>query len=233
VIAIDPTHHQAWSALGGIFAKKRMKREALFAFREACKLQSHNAELWMHAALAALDLGHFHEAIYAAKLSLDYGGAPAPQISSLVAQAVVKDLKDAGDGRRTRMLVDRCRALLMLSTQRAPTHAVHWEARLHLEQKCGASDEGAATREVLEEQLEAYKAHAPWKTNNDALEQVAEVAAQLVESQLESGEVPLLRKAKATVDALLYAAGEKLAASPGCEQLRMLMSRIQRHDDDD
>jgi hypothetical protein len=121
----------------------------------------------------------------------------------------------------------------MLSTQRAPTHAVHWEARLHLEQKCGASDEGAATREVLEEQLEAYKAHAPWKTNNDALEQVAEVAAQLVESQLESGEVPLLRKAKATVDALLYAASEKLAASPGCEQLRMLMSRIQRHDDDD
>ena len=42
------------------------------------------------------------------------------------------------------------------------------------------------------------------------------MAAQLVESQLESGEVPLLRKAKATVDALLYAASEKLAASPGC-----------------
>ena len=116
--------------------------------------------------------------------------------------------------------------------ERAPTHAVHWEARLHLEQKCGASDDGSAAREVLQEQLDAYKAHLPWKTNNDALEQVAEVAAQLVESQLESGEVPLLRAAKAMVDAMLYAASEKLAASPGCEQLRMLMSRIQRHDDD-
>ena len=58
------------------------------------------------------------------------------------------------------------------------------------------------------------------------------MAAQLVESQLENGDVPLLRAAKAMVDALLYEASEKLAASSGCEQLRMLMSRIQRHDDD-
>lgn len=231
VIAIDPTHHQAWSALGGIFAKKRMKREALLAFREACKLQSHNADLWMHAALAALDLGHFHEAIYASKLSIDFGGAPAPQISSLLSQAVAKDLKDEGDGRRTRLLLDRCRVLLKASTGRAPIHAVHWEARLHLEEKCG-DDDGASVREVLAEQLEAYKKYMSWKTDNADLEQVAEVAAQLVEKQLDSGDLELFRAAKVMVDKLLYEASEKLAASPGCEQLRMLMSRIQRHDDD-
>lgn len=35
VIALDPTHYQAWSSLGGLFAKAKMKREALFAFRQA------------------------------------------------------------------------------------------------------------------------------------------------------------------------------------------------------
>ena len=39
VVAIDPSHHQAWSSLGGLLSKKRLKREALFAFREACKLR--------------------------------------------------------------------------------------------------------------------------------------------------------------------------------------------------
>ena len=63
------------------------------------------------------------------------------------------------------------------------------------------------------------------------LERLGEVAAQLVEKQLESGDVALFKQAKTLVDKLLYAASEKLAATPGCESLRMLMSRIQRHDD--
>jgi len=41
------------------------------------------------------------------------------------------------------------------------------------------------------------------------------------------------REVKKLVDELLYAASEKLAASPGCESLRMLKSRVARHDDDD
>ena len=31
---------------------------------------------------------------------------------------------------------------------------------------------------------------------------------------------------------LLHAASDKLAATPGCESLRMLKARIHRHDDD-
>jgi hypothetical protein len=65
-----------------------------------------------------------------------------------------------------------------------------------------------------------------------ALSACACACAQLVEVQLESGDVALLRAAKKTVDDLLHKASEKLAATPGCESLRMLMARIQRHDDD-
>lgn len=91
VVVLDPSHHQAWSALGGLFAKKRMKREALYAFREACKLCGNSSDLWMHSGLAALDLGRFEETVYAAGMSLKLGGSPAPQISSLLAQAFARD----------------------------------------------------------------------------------------------------------------------------------------------
>ena len=84
VIALDPTHYQAWSALGGLFAKARMKREALYAFRGACKLRGDQPDLWTHAALAALDVGHFEEAIFCSQRAVGLGGAPAPQVSSLV-----------------------------------------------------------------------------------------------------------------------------------------------------
>ena len=56
---------------------------------------------------------------------------------------------------------------------------------------------------------------------------------QFVEMLLDSGESADLREAKKLVEALLYEASEKLAATPGCESLRMLQARIRRHDDDD
>ena len=231
VISIDPTHHQAWSAPGGIFAKKRMKREALFAFREACKLQSHNAELWMHAALAALDLGHFHEAIYAEAL-LDYGGAPAPQISSLLAQAVAKDLKDEGDGRRTRLLLDRCRILLVASTQRVPTHAVHWDAR-----GCTSSKSAARTTAPLRARcwrsswrrtrrtcrgrrtMPRWSRSLRWRHSSSRVSWKARRGAPAACSEGDAGRAAVRSQREA----------RRVAR---CEQLRMLMSRIQRHDDD-
>ena len=56
-----------------------------------------------------------------------------------------------------------------------------------------------AAREVLRAQLAAYKTYLPWKKENDALETVAEVAAQIVESQLESAELSEFKAAKAMV----------------------------------
>ena len=45
-------------------------------------------------------------------------------------------------------------------------------------------------------------------------------------------ELPLFKEAKVLVGDLLYAATKKLSATEGCEQLRMLESRIKRHEDD-
>jgi len=101
VITLDPTHYQAWSSLGGLFARQKMKREALYAFRQACALRSDNWQLWQHAALAALDVGLFEESIFSAGRSLSLNGPPAPQISSLISQAVAKDIKGT-DGRCAR-----------------------------------------------------------------------------------------------------------------------------------
>ena len=57
--------------------------------------------------------------------------------------------------------------------------------------------------------------------------------AQLVELQLECGEADEFKQAKALVTRVLYAARAKLEASQGCDSLKMLMTRITRHDDDD
>ena len=231
VVAIDPSHHQAWSSLGGLLSKKRLKREALFAFREACKLRGDSWQLWQHLTLAALDVGSFEEATYAAARSLSLGGPPAPQVSSLIAQAVARDIKDAGaDGTRsTRRLLPKARQLLAASSQAMPTDALHWDAWLHLETQCGGFTEVC---ECLRSRLEAGKQHTPWKSEPEALDALSEVAAQLVEKLLESGERAHLKEAKTTVESLLRDASEKLAATPGCESLRMLIARIRRHDDD-
>eukprot|EP00900_Chrysochromulina_parva_P015930 jgi/Chrpa1/24338/Chrysochromulina_OHIO_Genome00025696-RA len=138
VITLDPTHYQAWSSLGGLFARQKMKREALYAFRQACALRSDNWQLWQHAALAALDVGLFEESIFSAGRSLSLNGPPAPQISSLISQAVAKDIKGT-DGRYARRLLPKARELLANSASAQPNEPVHWEARLHLEKQCGST----------------------------------------------------------------------------------------------
>jgi tetratricopeptide (TPR) repeat protein len=171
VITLDPTHYQAWSSLGGLFARQKMKREALYAFRQACALRSDNWQLWQHAALAALDVGLFEESIFSAGRSLSLNGPPAPQISSLISQAVAKDIKgtDGRCARRScprrasclhvlttaparalslslphryaRRLLPKARELLANSASAQPNEPVHWEARLHLEKQCGSTKE--------------------------------------------------------------------------------------------
>ena len=210
--------------------------QALYAFREAARLRGDDRELLGHCALAALDVGLFEEALYHAGRALALGGTPLPQVSSLVAQAVAKDLK-ASDGTKTRRLLEKAHVLLEDYCAAAPTSAVHWEARLHLEQHCGGAGGAAAgaagVKRTLRLQLAAYRNHAPWTSDAATLGAVVEVAAQLVEALLDKGDAAHVQAARKMVDGLLYAASEKLAASPGCESLRMLQSRIKRHDDDD
>lgn len=73
--------------------------------------------------------------------------------------------------------------------------------------------------------------HTPWRSDPAALDALSEVAAQLVERQLDAGDPALLKAARVLVDKLLYEASDKLAATPRCDNLRHLMAKIQRHDD--
>jgi hypothetical protein len=384
VITLDPTHYQAWSSLGGLFARQKMKREALYAFRQACALRSDNWQLWQHAALAALDVGLFEESIFSAGRSLSLNGPPAPQISSLISQAVAKDIKGT-DGRcarrscprrasclhvlttaPTRSLslslfptgtrvgscprrasclptarvpsrMSRCTgrrdctsksnagqprrcacpppsptlgcpptlapphphlspsplamALLLLPPDTNPEDDDHLfveeptiaaetlifarqsdsrgspflaaeaaEAAIlrHLCRRPAASPRHVHTRaafpppplppspplsltapcvqvrECLAAQLGAYREHmGDWVSETKTLDVVSEVAAQLVEAKLASGDVAEYRSAKRIVEEMLHQASERLAASPGCENLRMLLATCNRHLDDD
>jgi tetratricopeptide (TPR) repeat protein len=227
VVALDATHHQAWSSLGGLFAKRKMKREALYAFREACRLRGDDAQLWQHAALAALDVGFFEEALYLASRNLALGGSPLPQVSSLLAQAVASDVAGT-DGRRARRLLERTRTLLAQSCAARPTDAIHWEARLHLDEKCGTEKD---TKGTLREQLGAYQRNAPWKEDASTLDTTVEVAAQLVEKLLDSGDHAEFVEARKLVEHMYHHASDKLAATQGAESLRMLQAKIQRHGD--
>ena len=56
--------------------------------------------------------------------------------------------------------------------------------------------------------------------------------AQLVEAQLDRNDVDEVRASRKLVQTIEYEAREKLAATEGCEQLRMLLSRFERHMDD-
>jgi hypothetical protein len=385
VITLDPTHYQAWSSLGGLFARQKMKREALYAFRQACALRSDNWQLWQHAALAALDVGLFEESIFSAGRSLSLNGPPAPQISSLISQAVAKDIKGT-DGRCARRSCPRrasclhvlttapARSLSLslfptgtrvgscprrascLPTARVPSRMSRctgrrdctsksnagqprrcaWRplpsptlgcpptlapphphlsplalvmARLLLPPDTNPEDDDhlfveeptiaaetlifarqsdsrgspflaailrhpppplppprslasprahailpsflpppplspspplsltapcVQVRECLAAQLGAYREHmGDWVSETKTLDVVSEVAAQLVEAKLASGDVAEYRSAKRIVEEMLHQASERLAASPGCENLRMLLATCNRHLDDD
>ena len=89
-------------------------------------------------------------------------------------------------------------------------------------------------RECLAAQLGAYREHmGDWVSETKTLDVVSEVAAQLVEAKLASGDVAEYRSAKRIVEEMLHQASERLAASPGCENLRMLLATCNRHLDDD
>jgi len=77
------------------------------------------------------------------------------------------------------------------------------------------------------------RASTEWTKDAAALDAVSEAAAQLVEARLDSGCEPgELKRLGATVDELVYAAAERLAATAGSEGLRMVQARLRRHLED-
>ena len=229
VVSLEPQHYQAWSSLGGLFSKARMKREALFAFREASKLRGDSWQLWQHVALSALDNFSIDEALFAATRSLETGGAPLPQISSLVCQAVAQDVK-CYDDRTAGRLYPKAKVLIETSCRKKPEEQTHWASLLHLETKCGSR---AGVRAALTLQVEELRRATNWKTDPDSLHAFAEVVAQLVEAKLEHNELEEVREVRKLVVQLEFEAREKLEASEGGEELRMLLARLKRHMDDD
>jgi len=123
-----------------------------------------------------------------------------------------------------------CNVTFAAPAPKEPTEQRHWEVRLFLENECGSR---AELRAVHKEQMCALRAATNWRSDAGTLETFSEVVAQLVELQLESGDDVEIREAKRTVDELVYQASEKLEASPGCEALKMLQQRLNRHIDDD
>ena len=102
--------------------------------------------------------------------------------------------------------------------------------RLFLERECGSR---AELRAVHKEQVCTLRAATNWKSDAQTLDTFSECVAQLVELQLECGEGSEVKEAKGLVDELVYQAGERLQACAGFESLRMLQTRLKRHDDDD
>ena len=95
VIAIDPTQLHAWAHLGALFQKKKLKREALYAFREVTRLRGDDWRHWQNRALSAVSLAHFEEALFCARRSMEAGGPADAEVTSLVAQALHKRLPAA------------------------------------------------------------------------------------------------------------------------------------------
>ena len=210
-----------------LFSRAKQKREALVAFREACRLRPGAWQMWQNASLAAAELRHFGEAIYRAREALARGGTPDVDAAPILASAVANNLV-ATDGQRARKWLPEIRALLAACCERAPNHPASWETRVFLERKCGGP---AELRECMEGRLMALRTSTPWRTDSAALSEVAEVAAQLVELELDDTDEKRIRSVQATAAALLHAAEEHLPATEGAESLRMLVTRLHRHVD--
>ena len=229
VVALDPSHFQAWSNLGVLFNRDGQKREALYAFREACRLRGDQWQLWQQQAATAIELGCFELALFACTKASETGGPPSVQAASIIVQAVAKDLRTA-EGSRAGRLLPRARALCEANCAKEPDVNAHWEVRLHLERECGTR---ADLRQALKEQVAALENSTLWETDVKALDEFSEAVAQLVELQLECGEAGEFKAAKSLVTRTLYAARAKLEASAGCDSLKMLAARLARHDEDD
>mmetsp|Transcript_39360 Transcript_39360/g.124140 ORF Transcript_39360/g.124140 Transcript_39360/m.124140 type:complete len:175 (-) Transcript_39360:198-722(-) len=171
----------------------------------------------------------YSEAIFRGRRALETGGAPDPVLAAVLADAVVKDTR-AADMTGARRLLPQLRTLLCLYTSAQPGAAQLWQTALYVERKCGGSAEVAP---LLVGHLAALRASTEWTKDAAALDAVSEAAAQLVEARLDSGCEPgELKRLGATVDELVYAAAERLAATAGSEGLRMVQARLRRHLED-
>ena len=228
MVSLDPQHPQAWASLAALFARAKQRKEALFAYRESCRLQPAAPAFWMGAAMICFELALFEEAVFRAKRALEMGSPPDAELASLLAQAAAKGVSSS-EGASGRRLAPRVQELCALHCAKEPGAPKHWAVRAHLARECGPPDE---RRAALLGQLEALRARPEWRTEAEALDQLSEVAAQLVEARLEGGDMAQAAEARAMVDALLHGATEHLAATQGADGLRMLKTRLDRHFED-
>jgi len=231
VVAADPSHYQAWACLGQLFARSKMKREALFAYREASRLRPDEHQLALNAARAAADAGAHEEAAYRCMRLAEQRALCDEDTCALLAQAAVK-LKKAPDASSFSRLLPKVRALLALYCELEKERVAHWDVALYLERACGSK---ADALRCLDGRLTALCATRLWRTDAAKLSEVSEAAAQMVEARLGGGAPSHeeMVKSAQTVSQLLHEASEHLAASSGCEELRMLQTRLQRHIDDE
>ena len=107
------TQLHAWAHLGALFQKKKLKREALYAFREVTRLRGDDWRHWQNRALSAVSLAHFEEALFCARRSMEAGGPADAEVTSLVAQALHKRLP-AAHGATGDRLFTKLRAFCVL-----------------------------------------------------------------------------------------------------------------------
>ena len=124
VIAIDPTQLHAWAHLGALFQKKKLKREALYAFREVTRLRGDDWRHWQNRALSAVSLAHFEEALFCARRSMEAGGPADAEVTSLVAQALHKRLPAAHGATGDRLFPSSARSACLLHEGAAAAQAL-------------------------------------------------------------------------------------------------------------
>ena len=122
------------------------------------------------------------------------------------------------------------RELLIEHTTREAAARKHWAVRAYLARECGPP---AELRAALAGELEALRGRPEWKSDAKALDDLSEVAAQLVEARLDGGDDGEVREARKIVRELLHGATDTLGATQGAESLRMLQTRLDRHFDED
>ena len=230
VIAIDPTQLHAWAHLGALFQKKKLKREALYAFREVTRLRGDDWRHWQNRALSAVSLAHFEEALFCARRSMEAGGPADAEVTSLVAQALHKRLP-AAHGATGDRLFAKLRAFCVLCCTKEPQLPKHWAVRVYVERECGGGSR-RELRDALVGQAAALKEHTAWKTDADTLAALVEATAQLAVEVIDEADVAQARATHKLVRSLLHGAMDSLGATPATEELRMLDAKFTRHLDD-
>jgi len=103
VISLDNEHGEAWNNLASVYSKKKEKRKAWKAFKEAVKFKYDSPRIWMNFLYASIDIGEFNTAIKAMKQIVenlyqkDPKNAVDVEILEIIVNSISRDIKDCND----------------------------------------------------------------------------------------------------------------------------------------